>query len=82
MIKSYSANEAEFALLVSDEIQRQGLGTELLRRLVEIGRTEKLSRITADILPENRAMQHICEKLGFRLQHLYEEGIIKAEITL
>ena len=37
-------NDAEFAVLVSDEWQRQGLGTELLRRLIEIGRVEKLAQ--------------------------------------
>src|SRR5690606_27350899 len=30
-------DEAEFALLVADEWHRQGIGTELLRRLVDIG---------------------------------------------
>ena len=40
--KVHGANEAEFALLVSDRCQKQGLGTELLKRLVQIGREEKL----------------------------------------
>src|SRR5918998_1117942 len=50
-------NEAEFALLISDRFQRQGLGTLLVERLLEVGRAEGLSRITADILFENHAMQ-------------------------
>ncbi|MEJ7638807.1 MAG: GNAT family N-acetyltransferase, partial [Singulisphaera sp.] len=52
--------EAEFALLVRDEAQGVGLGTELLRRLIAIGRDERLRRIVADILPENLNMQRIC----------------------
>ncbi len=74
--------EAEFAILVSDLFQRQGLGTELLRRLLQIGRDEKLRRITADILPDNYGMQRICEKLGFTLRHDPEEEVIKAAIEL
>ena len=35
-------------------VQRQGLGTELLRRLVQIGRDEKLARIVASIDVDNR----------------------------
>jgi acetyltransferase len=62
-------NEAEFALLVSDRWQRQGLGTELLKRLVEIGRTEKLSRLSAIILGNNHTMQRVAQKAGFRTGH-------------
>jgi acetyltransferase len=47
--KARGLNEAEFALLVSDDWQHLGVGTELLKRLVRIGRDEKLERITAVI---------------------------------
>ena len=60
-------NEAEFAMLVVDDYQGEGIGTELLRRLVQVGRDEGLDQITADILRQNRAMQHVCEKLGFTI---------------
>jgi acetyltransferase len=62
-------NEAEFAMLVIDEYQGEGIGTELLRRLVQVGEDEGLDRITADILRQNRAMQRVCEKLGFKILH-------------
>ena len=64
----HGRNEAEFSMLVSDPHQHQGLGTELLRVLIEIGRDEGLERITAEVLHENRAMQRVCEKLGFTLK--------------
>jgi acetyltransferase len=60
-------NEAEFALVISDRWQRQGLGTELLKRLVQIGRDEKLERISATILKENQGMQHLAQGVGFKL---------------
>lgn len=82
LTRFHGTREAEFALLVSDQFQGQGLGTELLRRLVEIGRAEKLRRITADILPENTEMQRISKKIGFRLQYSLEERVMKAEIDL
>ncbi len=65
--KRVGMNEAEFAVLVSDHSQNQGLGYELLKRLVEIGRAEKLNRLGGQILAENHAMQHICKKLGFKI---------------
>src|SRR5262249_43215543 len=55
--KVHGANEAEFALVVSDAYQNRGLGTELLRRLIQIGRNERIGRIIGDILPENGEMQ-------------------------
>ena len=47
--------------------QGHGLGTKLLRLLVEIGRKEKLSRLIAHILPDNTVMQHVSRKVGFQL---------------
>jgi acetyltransferase len=78
--KSHGVNEAEFAMLVSDTYQKQGIGTKLLEQLVEIGRDEGLERITAEILHENRAMQRVCEKVGFQLKRTPE--FIKATIDL
>lgn len=60
--------DAEFAILVSDKFQRQGLGIELLQRLVEIGRQEGLRRILAYMLPENRGMIRVAERVGFRIK--------------
>jgi len=57
--------DAEFAILISDEVQHQGLGTEMLRRLVEVGRDWGMRRIVADILAGNRAMQGVSKSLGF-----------------
>ncbi|MGB7442141.1 MAG: bifunctional acetate--CoA ligase family protein/GNAT family N-acetyltransferase [Coleofasciculaceae cyanobacterium] len=79
--KLHGINEAEFAMLVSDSYQRQGLGTELLQRLLQIGRAEKLNRITAEILVENLPMQKVAEKVGFRLQRAAND-LVKAEIEL
>jgi acetyltransferase len=74
--------EAEFALLVGDRFQGAGLGTEVLRRLLEVARAERIRRVTADILPENGAMQHVCAKLGFRLRHDAAERLMKAAVDL
>ena len=60
-------NEAEFAVLISDQFQGRGLGTELVKRLIEIARAEGIARVTADILGENRQMIEICGQLGFNL---------------
>lgn len=75
-------NEAEFSMIVSDRFQDQGLGSELLRLLIEVSRAEKLKRLVAEILPDNLSMQHLCRKLGFTLEFDKEENLLKARLDL
>jgi acetyltransferase len=76
------SNDGEFAILVSDEFQGQGLGTELVRRLVEVGRQEKLGKIIGDVLQDNVVMRRVCEKLGFTMTGEPDEQAMKAVLTL
>jgi acetyltransferase len=80
--RTHGANEAEFALIISDAYQGRGLGTEMLRRLVDVAREEKLSRVTGDILTDNFVMQRICEKLGFELKRSLDDPVVKVELPL
>lgn len=73
---------SEFAIVVADEYQKTGLGTELLRRLIEIGRAEGVKVITADILAENTAMQKVSEKLGFKLTREPGDPVVSARLEL
>jgi acetyltransferase len=81
MSKQHSAGTAEFSVLVNDEWQRQGLGCELLRRLIEIGRDEKLKSLSGVILADNHAMQHICRKVGFKVVHDPDNNSFNASYT-
>jgi acetyltransferase len=74
--------DAEFALLVSDQWQGRGLGTEMLRRLLEVARDEKLSTVGADVLADNREMQRVCEELGFSIDRPLGEPTVRVEKVL
>ncbi|BAZ86789.1 bifunctional acetate--CoA ligase family protein/GNAT family N-acetyltransferase [Dolichospermum compactum] len=78
--KLHENNAAEFAMLVSDKFQYQGLGTELLRRLLEVGKNEKIGCIYADILADNSGMQRVCENLGFQIGTTSDTTVLRAEI--
>jgi acetyltransferase len=80
--KAHGINEAEFALMVSDRYQGRGLGSELLQRLLQVAQNEGLQRVTADILSDNSAMQHVCKKLGFHIDRHLSEPMVKAAIAL
>jgi acetyltransferase len=82
MSKVFGTNEAEVAVLISDAWQGRGLGKELLARLLIVGADEKLDRLTADILPDNRDVQRLCRKLGFSLKHSLDDEVVRAEFKL
>jgi RimJ/RimL family protein N-acetyltransferase len=65
---------AEFALLVARPLGGQGLGTLLLRRIIDWCRRKRLDELHGDVLAENSAMLHIADKLGFRRSHVQGEG--------
>ena len=79
--KAHLSNEAELAVLITDENQGRGLGTELSRRLIEIARSEKLDRVTVEILGGNRQMLEVCRLLGFDLEHV-EDGVVHGVLAL
>jgi len=82
LTKIHGAKEAEVAVLISDNWQGRGLGKELLARLLIVGADEKLTRLTADILPDNRAVMRVCEKLGFSMKHSLDDEVVRAEFSL
>jgi acetyltransferase len=82
MTKILGTSEAEIAVVISDQWQGRGLGKELLARLLIVGADEKLTKLTADILPDNREVMRVCEKLGFTLKHSLDDEVVRAEFTV
>lgn len=80
LVRLRDAYSAEFAVLVSDTFQHRGLGSELLRRLVELAPNEGIGRVVGYILRENMAMQEVSRRLGFSLRYSEEYGMMEAEI--
>ena len=78
----HGSHAAEFAVLISDQYHHQGLGKELLQRLVQVGREEKMELIVGDILPENLDMVELCRKVGFRCEYSEKDEVVKAELRL
>ena len=80
MNKLHSRNEAEVAALVSDQYQRLGLGHELLRRVVQVARDEKIALVSAEMLPDNVAMRAVFKRLGFQIRP--DEDLTSLRATL
>jgi len=80
--KLHEGNEAEVAVLVSDQFQKLGLGNELLRRVIQVARDEKLSRVSAEMLPDNIAMQIIMKRVGFGVRASEDLTSVRAFLDL
>ncbi len=78
----HGLNEGELAAVAIDAAQHKGLGTELYRRLIEVAREEKLGKLVANMLPENKEMRGLCVKLGFKMFSSLEDNMIRAELSL
>jgi acetyltransferase len=72
----------EVAVLISDKWQGQGLGTALLERLVSLAREWKLSRLVAEMMRDNLAMQTLLKRFGFRLSQPDYPGFVHAIFDL
>jgi acetyltransferase len=75
LIKLHRSNDAEVALLVGDAWQVQGIGSELLRRLIKIGHDKGVARIIGEVLPDNQVMLRILPRFGFQLHRSMTEPV-------
>jgi acetyltransferase len=67
----------EVALVVADQSQGQGIGTELMRRLVEISEKEGMHSISAAMLTSNTPMLDLARRFGFQFL-TKDDGIVTA----
>ena len=58
-------NAAEFAIVVADAWQGQGIGRELLRLLFDEAKRAGYGRIEGIVLKANSGMLQLCRELGF-----------------
>ena len=74
--------EAEAAVLVSDQWQGRGLGTELLASVMHVAQAEKFKNLSGEILRDNLATQAIFKKVGFKLQPMEDLSSVSAVLKL
>jgi acetyltransferase len=82
LVRAPGENEAEVALIVADKFQKEGIGSELMRHLIEVARDEKLQRIVAVVLPENMAMRILAGRHGFTIARSADLSSIQLALDL
>lgn len=83
-VGQYSVNETtntgDVALMVRDEYQNQGVGTELLSYLISLGKKQGLLGFTADVLADNNPALRLIQKMGFTVEKRIKSGVVEMEI--
>ena len=73
----------EFAIVVSDKLQGQGIGTRLMKALMDSAREHDMTRIEGTVLRENEPMLRLMKDLGFsESRHPDDPDIVVVECWL
>lgn len=83
-VARYSINpdetSCEFAIVVSDKRQHQGIGTRLMQALMDSARGQGLKLMEGSVLAENAPMLQLMRELGFSIAHSQEgRDVFKVE---
>lgn len=73
---------AEVAFTVRDNVQRQGLASQILSCLVQIARGRGIGLFEAEVLPQNVAMLSVFHKSGLAMERRYRDGIVHVTLDL
>lgn len=66
---------AEYAILVADPWQNQGLGTALTDFILSITKERGIQKLYAEVLHLNEVMSHVLRKRGFQVVERSPEGV-------
>jgi RimJ/RimL family protein N-acetyltransferase len=73
-------NMAEVAFIVHDKWQNKGIGTMLLEKLTAIAKRNAISGFTAEVIKDNRRMQHVLNKCDAQITTTREENVISYKL--
>jgi acetyltransferase len=73
---------AEFAIIVRSDLKGKGLGSILLKKLVDYCRDRGTAQIVGRVLPDNERMLALAERHGFHRHPQREEGVIEVCLPL
>lgn len=74
LISESDGEKVEFAVVVGDPWQGTGIGAALMEQLIAIAKDRKIGSLWGIVLPENRQMLSLAEKLGFDITRVPGEN--------
>jgi acetyltransferase len=81
--KLENQNRCEFAIVVDDRYQGQGVGHRMMELLILDARAKHYEVMEGEVVAGNRRMLNFVKELGFRLYRIEDDGtLLKAELPL
>jgi len=77
-----NTKDAEVAVVVRDDWQNKGLGTQILAYLAEIAKDRGFEAFTAWVLSTNDRMMHVFKKLGYDVKYRLEGDVYHVRVDL
>ncbi|MCG8613611.1 MAG: bifunctional acetate--CoA ligase family protein/GNAT family N-acetyltransferase [Pseudomonadales bacterium] len=74
--------QAEFAVIIRDDMKGEGLGRLLMDKMVEYCRSRGTVEMIGSVLPENEPMLKLARKLGFTVEFNHEEEVMDLRLPL
>lgn len=75
-----NTHSAEVAVVVRDNYQKKGIGSELLTYLTYLAKRQGLLGFTAEVLADNRPMMALFEKGGFDIEKRRDEAVYELKL--
>ncbi|MEI8393880.1 MAG: bifunctional acetate--CoA ligase family protein/GNAT family N-acetyltransferase [Rhodospirillaceae bacterium] len=73
---------AEFSMIVRSDLKGQGLGRQLLEKMIRYCESRGTGEIKGQILPDNSTMLRLMRKMGFRVAMVPEDEVVEAKKAL
>lgn len=76
-------DEAEYAIIVPGALKRKGVGSVLMRRLLDWARGQGIRSVVGDVLADNHPMLAFVARLGFTVTPLAEDPeVVRTRLVL
>ncbi len=73
----------EYALVVRSDLAGRGIGTILMRQLLDYARADGVQRVEGMVLADNAPMRALVARLGFTIELMPEDpGVVMSHLTL
>ncbi len=76
------ASAGDFAIIVSDACHGLGVGSALMRGIIEEAVRRGLTSLGADVLRNNGAMRRLCERLGMAVTPTPDPQVVRVALSL
>ena len=82
LTRLHGGDDARLTMLVNDMYQGIGLGKEMIHQLLDVGRREKIARVSVVFTNDNTSMRRLAEYFKARLSPILNDTMTMAEIDL